>query len=94
MPSSSRRQPTRACSTVGTATLTASTRPASDSMSGKTSVENSCATCAARAAFASTMPTSSASGKLAIHAGMVPAEIPRTDDGDTDFSSGFATEFS
>ena len=35
MPSSSSRQPTRACSTVGTATLAASTRPASASMSGK-----------------------------------------------------------
>ena len=61
MPASSKRQPMRACSTVGTARLTASTRSdASASMSRSTRVPNSAATFCARSALVSTMPTSSA----------------------------------
>ena len=85
MPSSSRRQPTRACSTVGTATLAASTRPASDSMSGMTSVENSCGDLRGALGVRVHDADQFGVGELAIHARMVPPEIPRADDRYADF---------
>ena len=85
MPSSMRRQPTWACSTVGTTTLAASTRPASDSMSGNHFGGKFLGDFRGALGVRVHDADQFGAGEFAIYTGVIAPEIPRADDGHADF---------